>query len=239
MTETHPKTIAHPPSSLPPLPTGTKPSHNHKRNKSSTSSTHSNGSSNSGGSGSSGRCWDWILVPGNMHYAKNRSSFRTYRRAPGKINKNRVLGVGTVELKVQRAPDDQRPNTLVLEDVLHLPNAVCNGLCVGKYREGNPGDGMEVAGGEGCRCQVWREGDGDSHGEGEGENEQEHGHGHGEALWYGEEYHGCSRVVLWGDPQGSSGLGDADADAVELPGVDASTEELDTLYTRVKDRSLV
>lgn len=166
-----------------------------------------------------------------MHYAKNRSSFRTYRRAPGKINKNRVLGVGTVELKVRRAPDDDRPNTLVLEDVLHLPNAVCNGLCVGRYRERNPGDDMEVAGGEGCRCQVWREGDGNS------SHEEEDGHGHGEALWYGEEYHGCSRVVLWGDPQGSSGL--EDADAVELPGVDASAEELDTLHTRVMDRSLV
>lgn len=168
-----------------------------------------------------------------MHYAKNRSAFRTYRRAPGKINKNRVLGVGTVELKVRRAPDDDRPNKLVLEDVLHLPNAVCNGLCVGKYREGNPGDDMEVADGEGCRCQVWSEGDVNSHGEGEGEGEDRHG----EALWYGEEYHGCSRVVLWGDPRGSSGL--EDADAVELPGVDASADELDTLYTRVRDRSLI
>ncbi|KAL4922761.1 hypothetical protein BDW62DRAFT_2713 [Aspergillus aurantiobrunneus] len=169
------------------------------------------------------RCWDWILVPGNMHWAKNRSSFRTYRRAPSRIDNNRVLGVGTVELRVRRAPDDDRPNTLVLEDVLHMPGAVCNGLCLGKYREGNPGDDLEVGGdgeGERCHCQVWSE-----------------GREHGEALWYGEEYHGCSRVALWGDPRGSSGLGDRDR--AGMSGVDASAEELDTLYTRVRDRSLV
>ncbi|KAL4780901.1 hypothetical protein BJX76DRAFT_360422 [Aspergillus varians] len=194
-----------------------------------------NSSANNPKNPSSTKSHDWILVPGNMHYAKNRSTFRTYRRAPGKIGKNRVLGVGSVELKVRRGPgpDEDRPNTLVLDDVLHLPNAVCNGLCVGKYQERNPGDGIEVCGGEGCRCRVRRGSEGDN------ENERDR-EGEGEALWYGEEYKGRSRVVLWGDRPGGSGVEDAPyRNPADLAGVDASAEELNTLYTRVMDRSLV
>ncbi|KAL2871047.1 uncharacterized protein BJX67DRAFT_377657 [Aspergillus lucknowensis] len=195
---------------------------------------HNRNNNNSGSSSGSGsRCWTWLLVPGNMHYAKNRSSFSSYRRAPSKIDGSRVLGVGTVELKVRRAPDDDRMNTLVLRDVLHMPGARCNGLCVGKYCEMNPGDGVKVCG-EGF--QAFSEGES----EGEGKKEEEDGrrYGNGEKLWYGEGYHGRSRVVLWGDPHGSEDLED-DGGCVDMPGIDASAEELDTLYTRVRERSLI
>ncbi|PYI04967.1 hypothetical protein BO78DRAFT_371825 [Aspergillus sclerotiicarbonarius CBS 121057] len=107
------------------------------------------------------RCFDWLLLPtnSNTHIAKNRSSFSDYRRAPCKIANQRVLGVGTVQLRVQRAPDDPRTNILVLHDVLHIPNARCNGISVAKYtgesdegsedgsekqREGEGVDGLRV-----------------------------------------------------------------------------------------------
>ncbi|KAL2826785.1 hypothetical protein BDW59DRAFT_160672 [Aspergillus cavernicola] len=178
------------------------------------------------------RTWTWLLVPGTAHFAKNRSSFKTYHRAPGKIANKRVLGIGDVELKVRRGPDDDRMNTLVLRDVLHMPQARWNGLCVGKVRE----EGDEVA--------VDVEGDGDGDGDGEYLQAWSAGEegGHGEALWYGEGYRGCSRVVLWGDPRGNeSGFDDYDdkVGGVDVSGVDASAEELDTLHARVRERSLM
>ncbi|RAH49068.1 uncharacterized protein BO95DRAFT_479707 [Aspergillus brunneoviolaceus CBS 621.78] len=83
----------------------------------------------------SARCWDWLLLPAssNTHFAKNRASFETYRRAPCKIANQRVLGVGTVQLRVRRAPNDPRTTTLVLRDVLHMPHARCNGISVAKF----------------------------------------------------------------------------------------------------------
>ncbi|KAL4866296.1 hypothetical protein BDV12DRAFT_199360 [Aspergillus spectabilis] len=193
----------------------------------------------------------WLLTPGTTHFAKNRSSFKSYRRAPTKIAGSRILGVGTVELTVRAGPEENenRPNTLVLENVLHIPRARCNGLCLGRWREGNPGCDVEVLeGGEG-RCRCWVSGD-----SGEGEDVEEgevgedgcefgnghgHGHGHGEALWYGEGYRGGgSRVVLWGDERGRKEEDLDEIGGVDVRGVNASAEELDTLYTRVRQRSL-
>src|SRR5947199_6829766 len=67
------------------------------------------------------RCWDWIIVGGHCHYAKNRSSFTTYRRISGTAQGARVIGIGTVKLQVRRSPTESDTHTLVLEDVLHIP----------------------------------------------------------------------------------------------------------------------
>lgn len=77
------------------------------------------------------RCWDWIVSTGtSCHYAKNRSMFTTYRRVPpGIVDKPKVIGIGTVELRVPHSPGDtQPPNVLVLKNFLHVPDAVCNGF---------------------------------------------------------------------------------------------------------------
>ncbi|RAK99115.1 uncharacterized protein BO80DRAFT_503642, partial [Aspergillus ibericus CBS 121593] len=114
----------------------------------------------------SSRCFDWLLLPtnSNTHIAKNRSSFSAYRRAPCKIANQRVLGIGTVQLRVQRAPDDPRTNVLVLHDVLHMPGARCNGISVAKYtgecedeaevmkEEEEGGSGSSCGGSSGERC---------------------------------------------------------------------------------------
>ncbi|KAF9885797.1 hypothetical protein FE257_012379 [Aspergillus nanangensis] len=169
---------------------------------------------------SSKRCWDWMIVSGNCHYAKNRSMFRSYRRAPGKIAGNRVLGVGRVELQVQRAPEDTRTNTLVLQDVLHMPNAPCNGLSINKYRDANPG--LDV------------EGDGEEHVQAVSDEDRE-------PLWYGDDYHRMARVVLAGEPRGESYL-EEESDDGEDGGtrrrrlsVSASENELDRLEKRLRD----
>ncbi|KAA8648556.1 hypothetical protein EYZ11_001103 [Aspergillus tanneri] len=156
------------------------------------------------------RCWDWIIVGGNCHYAKNRTAFRSYRRAPGKIGGSKVLGVGTVELKVRRTSNDERSSTLVLTDVLHMPNARCNGLSISKYREANPLSGVEM----------------------EKEHFQATSHIDGEPLWCADEFCGMSKVALAGNPKGESYLRDGQ---VYMLSVIASSEELERLNKRLRD----
>ncbi|KAL4881215.1 hypothetical protein BJY04DRAFT_218392 [Aspergillus karnatakaensis] len=208
-------------------------------------------SRNNSTSSSSKKNHTWLLTPGNSHFAKNRSSFSTYHRAPTRISGTKCLGVGTVELTVRRGPDDtdNRPNKIVLENVLHIPGARCNGLCLGRWK-GDCGGDVEVVNGDGngnnnkqgeCRClrrASSEDGREDEIEEGEvGEDGSEFGHP--EALWYGEGYHGGSRVVLWGDEmRGNEEDVGVDVDGMNVRGVDASAEELSTLYTRVRQRSL-
>jgi hypothetical protein len=185
-------------------------SHSHPRASTPTSSRRRRQNANThAGSHKSNRCWDWIVVGGNCHYAKNRSTFTSYRRAPGKIGRSRVLGIGTVELQVQRGPRDPRPNNLVLEDVWHMPDARCNGLSVSKYTETNQPSSVES----------------------EGQHVEAKSDRDGEALWFGDAYCGCSRVVLTGDPKGDSYLRDGQT---HMLSVIASPEELDKLRSRVR-----
>ncbi|KAL4992657.1 hypothetical protein BDW68DRAFT_173046 [Aspergillus falconensis] len=78
-------------------------------------------------------CYDWIINSGTTHYARDRYIFTTYR--PTKIF---VAGIGTVELRV-KVPGSTRispkSRTLVLDNVLHLPHAVCNGFSARLYRK--------------------------------------------------------------------------------------------------------
>ncbi|PWY82931.1 hypothetical protein BO70DRAFT_32080 [Aspergillus heteromorphus CBS 117.55] len=199
--------------------------HQKPPSRSSKPTTKSNSNSNSRGGRGEGRkakakerCFTWLLLPSsktNTHIAKNRSSFSTYRRAPCKIANQRVLGVGTVQLRVQRAPDDPRTNVLVLRDVLHVPGARWNGVavdkavgdCSGSEGEGE-GEGAEwdvrsrssVGSSSGSeravgvrerecfqvRWEVSRDQDRDR-------DQDHHGHGHGqlgEGLWFARERDG-------------------------------------------------
>ncbi|PYI36485.1 hypothetical protein BP00DRAFT_441634 [Aspergillus indologenus CBS 114.80] len=123
------------------------------------------------------RCWDWLLLPAgsNTHVAKNRASFATYRRAPCRIANQRVLGVGTVQLRVRRAPDDARTTTLVLRDVLHMPQARWNGISVAKFT-GDFGED-DSGNGNGNGNGGWRRGSatGRSRGSVGGQSESEEG----------------------------------------------------------------
>ncbi|KAJ0417920.1 hypothetical protein BJY00DRAFT_197443 [Aspergillus carlsbadensis] len=133
------------------------------------------------------RCWDWMIVSGNTHYAKNRSSFTTYRRVGRSIprpttGETFVAGIGTVELKVRTSRDEPGlpDGTLVLENVLHIPSAICNGVSIelSDAIAGNPAGGWDA----------WDQQD--------------------RTIWYGERFYGGCRLVLAGNPQGESYLED-------------------------------
>ncbi|PYI20002.1 hypothetical protein BO99DRAFT_304530, partial [Aspergillus violaceofuscus CBS 115571] len=157
------------------------------------------------------RCWDWLLLPAgsNTHFAKNRASFATYRRAPCRIANQRVLGVGTVQLRVRRAPDDARTTTLVLRDVLHMPQARWNGISV---RRASTTSTISSCGGGG--------GDEDR----------------GEGLWFaeGRPERGCSRVVLAGEHHHPMPDVGELVDEKMLKGLVVSKEELELLNERVR-----
>lgn len=136
------------------------------------------------------RCWDWMITTGNCHYAKNRSSFKEYRRV-GRSIPNGIIegittfiaGVGTVELKVQTSHDERSPvRTLVLENVLHVPDANCNGFSIPVYHTIHGGSARL--------------------GKPSGTDEQYR------PLWCSEEFKGLNKLVLAGNPQGESYLGD-------------------------------
>ncbi|KAB8209340.1 hypothetical protein BDV34DRAFT_188913 [Aspergillus parasiticus] len=136
------------------------------------------------------RCWDWVIVSGNCHYARNRSSFVTYRRVGLVISDGIfggdifVAGMGTVELRVRASKTEGSPvRTLVLDSVLHIPSAMCNGFCFAKYNTVYGGTtflGPEFS----------------------GTDRQNH------PLWYGEPFCGLQKLVLAGNPQGESYLED-------------------------------
>lgn len=144
------------------------------------------------------RCWDWMIVSGSCHYAKNRSSFVTYRRVGRKVPSGVtggdafVAGIGSVELKVRSGKAKGSPvRTLVLYDVLHIPDAVCNGFCF---------DLLQVEGGSVSTKT--------------GDFSATDGQGH--PLWHGERFCGLSRLVLAGKPQGESYLEDIKKDGTLL-----------------------
>lgn len=119
-----------------------------------------------------------MIVSGECHYARNRSWFKTYRPIQGTAQGAPVKGIGTVELEVVRAPDDPRTHTLLLEDVLHIPSALCNGFAASL---------MPIK-------QSWsREGT-----QGYDQNDEE--------IFHGTVFCGLRRLVLRGDPQGESPL---------------------------------
>lgn len=194
--------------------------HNHNHNHNSHTHTKTNHKNNKNNKPTHNRCWDWLLTGGNAHYARNRAAFKTYRRAPCKISHKRVLGIGTVELTVQRSPNDPRPHKLVLHDVLHMPGARCNGLSVDKYREEHPGEDLrEVMTDEGQEMLQAVGGD-----------EEE------AALWFADEYCGCLKVVVWGDPQGESFLRGPEDGRLYGVSVIAGEKEMEVLRERMAVR---
>ncbi|KAL4785983.1 hypothetical protein BJX76DRAFT_322707 [Aspergillus varians] len=131
-------------------------------------------------------CRDWMIVSGNCHYARDRASFATYSAVATTIKSNifsphdemQVAGVGSVHVPVLRRPDDPTPHVLVLEGVLHIPEAICNGF--------NP---LLVGSSMSCGLDYW-----------EGADRR------GTPMWFGLPFAGFGRLVLAGGVQGESDL---------------------------------
>lgn len=126
--------------------------------------------------------WDWLVISGDRHFARNRSAFKEYCRIRATAQGARVVGVGTVELCVRCNPADESTATLVLENVLHIPGAVCNGFSAQLKR-----DAMS------CKKEIPPGLD----------REEECS-----SSWYTISSCGLTRLVLAGDPQEDSLLQD-------------------------------
>ncbi|KAL4875423.1 hypothetical protein BJY04DRAFT_224088 [Aspergillus karnatakaensis] len=138
-------------------------------------------------------CRDWMIVSGNVHYARDKASFTTYTPLNVLLKNNifnpfdemQVAGVGRVELLVPAAADDATTlNTLVLEDVLHIPEAVCNGF--------NP---LLVGSSMSCGLGCW-----------EGRDRG------GRAMWFGLPFAGMGRLVL------ATGMGEGEGESELIEG---------------------
>lgn len=72
-------------------------------------------------------CYDWLVVSGDAHYARDRSAFKTYHQIEATVGGVKVIGIGTVELMTQVEPDKPTTRLLTINNVLHIPSARCNG----------------------------------------------------------------------------------------------------------------
>jgi len=151
------------------------------------------------------RCYDWIIVSGTSHYAKNRSSFKAYQHiTPRVAGGQRVIGVGTVELQVETSPTDSTPRTLVIKNVLHIPEAICNGY--------NPMlDFHAMAWGKEGITGLDKD---------------------GEVVWYAVDFCGLRKLVLAGNPQGESEMQKEGNEGVGfMLSLYATEEELSSIRT--------
>ncbi|PLB49143.1 hypothetical protein P170DRAFT_509755 [Aspergillus steynii IBT 23096] len=131
-------------------------------------------------------CHDWMVVSGNCHYARDLAHFTSYRPVSAVLKNNlfnahdelRVAGVGSVLLTTCRSATDPSPRTIRLDDVLHIPDALCNGF--------NP---LLVGSSMSCHATHW-----------EGADRE------GEPLWWGRKAAGGTKVVLVGEPESVSEL---------------------------------
>lgn len=79
------------------------------------------------------RCYDWMVQSG-ASYARDRTAFTQYIPIePVTLRtiynaEHRVIGVGIVQLKVLRDPSSTEISTITLSPVLHMPDAICNGI---------------------------------------------------------------------------------------------------------------
>jgi hypothetical protein len=158
-------------------------------------------------------CPDWIRTTEGEHFARKKDSFTpgTYYTLPAKSTageklqrerrglgrlfhsaprgrRNKVIGIGDVELTVKRRTSnyDLTTSSLKLKDVLHLPDSPCNGF--------NPG---EIPG-----CRTTESGSGTSQFIQGFENQGCEAIGY--PWWHAKPFHGTMRLVLAADPLGRS-----------------------------------
>ncbi|KIW18716.1 hypothetical protein PV08_03005 [Exophiala spinifera] len=78
-------------------------------------------------------CYDWIFsTASNVHIAVDHAAFKTYMPFKSYVltvadqSHVSVKGIGSVELKIRRAPGSKDSHTIFLENVLHVPDWMCN-----------------------------------------------------------------------------------------------------------------
>lgn len=131
------------------------------------------------------RCWDWIVTSGSCHYARDRSSFKTYRPVNVTIGlaNTPILGVGSVELEVKKSPSGNETGRIVLHKVIHMPSASCNGFI--QMMPADEGLGTSAT----FTSVGWQATTDD-----------------GVPVWYAERFRGLMKLVIAGNPSGQSWL---------------------------------
>ncbi len=75
---------------------------------------------------------DWIMIGGHCHYAKDLFWFQesTYRKINPTVvdGEHTVVGIGNVTLTVRCSNKNSSVESIVLLNVLHIPDASCNGI---------------------------------------------------------------------------------------------------------------
>ncbi|KAH6673007.1 hypothetical protein B0J14DRAFT_61483 [Halenospora varia] len=124
------------------------------------------------------RCYDWFIVRGHCSYARDRSSFTTYREVRATVMGLEVLGIGSVQLQLINAPESPTPRIqmITIRPVLHIPSVLCNGINLFHVTP------LPALSQSGDRLVDFR----------------------GESLGYMERFRGGMRVVLTGNPNGIS-----------------------------------
>ncbi|KEF54593.1 uncharacterized protein A1O9_09035 [Exophiala aquamarina CBS 119918] len=79
------------------------------------------------------QCHDWIFsTASNTHVAIDRASFKTYVSFTSYVltvsdqRQVAVRGIGSVEIKIRRAAGSKEIHTIHLDNVLHVPDWMCN-----------------------------------------------------------------------------------------------------------------
>lgn len=79
------------------------------------------------------QCHDWIFsTASNTHVSIDRASFKSYVSFESYVltvsDQRRIVvhGIGSVEIKIRRAPGSRESHTIRLDNVLHVPDWLCN-----------------------------------------------------------------------------------------------------------------
>lgn len=128
------------------------------------------------------RCYDWLPQKHGVHFARNRSSFSEYTSVNVKLDNGMwAQGIGTVHLDILKGPDaSDGVDNIVLRGVLHLPNAICNGISMALFDKAT----VSYQPIFGCRDR------------------------NGRMVWFLTDHCGLDKLALLGNPQGESPLQD-------------------------------
>jgi hypothetical protein len=121
---------------------------------------------------------------GKYHYAKNRSSFKSYRRVTGTPQGIPVIGIGIIELRVQTSPNSSNNTAIVLQNILHIPDPIFNSF------NGGPRMSKSMS----TRYPFTRDWV-------QVKDQQTR-----RAIWHGTKFCGLNKLALVDDPQGESKL---------------------------------
>ncbi|GAB7356333.1 hypothetical protein MBLNU459_g7126t1 [Dothideomycetes sp. NU459] len=139
------------------------------------------------------RCYDWMVQKHGVHFARNRASFAEYTRVDVQLDNGMwVQGVGSVHLDILKGADaDDGVDSIVLSDVLHVPNAICNGISMAMFDRST----VSFSPIFGCRDRA------------------------GNLVWMVNDFCGLHKLALLGHPRGESPLqAAAHRGHIELPG---------------------